>query len=187
MIRMSPSLSPWIARFKCKKIIAHHLKSLKSNQHDKVVEIVKNLIGGNKNSNDLINQEVSFLVFMLRVLSPLITNSISALVFELCLDSTVIVSLNDFKIKEKELKDMKEKKINAYTPFSSLVRFKIIEEIEIGLFKNEGTDHFSLFRKLALLNLMTILMIIKDMSKMYIESAMIAKLYKEYANIKRDI
>jgi hypothetical protein len=54
------------------------------------------LMGFRVAENDINNiPEVGFLSVVLKLLSPMITNSISGLIFELCLDSTPLVQLTD--------------------------------------------------------------------------------------------
>jgi len=67
-----------------------------------VIGTVMNLMGFKIIENDINNiPEVGFLSVVLKLLSPMITNSISGLVFELCLDSTPLVQLTEQPKREK--------------------------------------------------------------------------------------
>ena len=67
-------------------------------------------------------QEVGFLSVLLRLFSPL--DCISGLIFELCLDSNPLIQVSDTKTGK-----------NGHLPFSSVVRAKVVEEIENILFE----------------------------------------------------
>ena len=60
-------------------------------------------------------KEIRFITFLVRVMSPLFFNRIFCLVFELCLDSTVLD------------KSEKGEKIKNYLPYGHSIRQKVIQ------------------------------------------------------------
>jgi hypothetical protein len=90
LIRESPTLTPWVAKFKCKKIIQTALKADHLTNKEAVSKYIFGLINKYGDKNDSIN-EIGFLQVLLRMGSPFLLNTISGLLFELCLDSTPLV------------------------------------------------------------------------------------------------
>lgn len=72
----------------------------------------------------------------------------------MCLDNTPLVQTCDSNGK------------SSYATFGSVVRLKSLEEIEGILFKESTTDW--LYRKLCLLNIVTLLTNIREMARLFI-------------------
>ena len=145
LIRESPSMAAFITKYKCKKIILQCLENCQPATRKLLSELL-----------DLDNQkELPFLVFLIKSLSPLFFNRIFTLVFEMCLDSTAI---------QRE-KLTAEKPEPAYVPFGHVVRQRTLNLLMEELFRP-----CSLVRKMTFLNLFTMLLSIKEFSKLCIEN-----------------
>ncbi len=87
--RQSPTIVPWIARFKCKKILVNEIKAYglttESEGYKKIISYVYG-------ATDLPIQnftEVSFLTLLVKFIYPV--SQISTFLFELCLDNNVLL------------------------------------------------------------------------------------------------
>lgn len=89
---------------------------------EKTSKIVYSLLNKYEEMTENIS-EIGFLQVLLRLASPYILNSISGLIFELCLDSTPLVHS-----KQNETKEVKEgdKSKSDYISFGSVVRQKAV-------------------------------------------------------------
>ena len=96
LLRESPTLAPWIAKFRCKKIILGVIRQEGVKNRERVAAYLSSLLMfGEQEKGNLDNlQELGFLQVLLRLSSPFMLNTISGLIFELCLDSTPLVLKN---------------------------------------------------------------------------------------------
>ncbi|MCB0370230.1 MAG: hypothetical protein KDD45_12615, partial [Bdellovibrionales bacterium] len=78
LLRESPTLAPWIAKFKCKKLILNVLKQ--EPNRAELTEYVFSLLNKYGEKGDNIS-ELGFLQVLLRLASPFLLNTISGLVF----------------------------------------------------------------------------------------------------------
>ncbi len=173
LVRESPTLAPWVAKFKCKRILLNCLKGEGLRNREALQKQVFSLINKYDEQNECI-PEVGFLQVLLRLFSPFLLNSVTGLVFELCLDSTPLVLNSVLNSKSSEPEEPRQK----WVSFGSVVRQKVVSELDSILFGGSPLEH--LFRKAALLNTLSVLANLREMAKLLLECNFVSKLYSEY-------
>jgi hypothetical protein len=169
LVRESPSLGPFVAKFKCRRLLTAELASDALKNREMVTAFVLRGVAGLGSGSVEGLQELGYLSVLIRLFSPLVVNAISGLVFELCLDSTPLVQLSEGGKK-------------GHVAFGSVIRLKVADELGAIMFEPVQLEW--LYRKLCLLNLVTVLTNIREMAKLFLENGFIAKLYTQFEAVK---
>ena len=80
LIRESPSLAPWMAKFKCRRIVLGAVREQQSEMREKLSNYLGGLLS-NKTTTLSNIPELGFLQLLIRLSSPFLLNCISPLLF----------------------------------------------------------------------------------------------------------